>query len=183
VGARSAQGRDGVGGDLVERVGGVGDDGDPVAVDGQRRDADAQVDGRDGVLGEPADALHAGPRVGPAAVGEHVEEARPPRVGHLQTLADELDRVAGERRTAAGGDAGDERYRGGAVGEQLGAVAEQRGGAAPADRDGRDRVLVKRDGAGAAMLAVANGHSPARRAGDRLAQAPGCLRGGARRHR
>jgi hypothetical protein len=59
---------DGVGGDVVERLGWVGDHGDAVALDRQRRDADAEVDRRDAELGELADPLDPGSCVGPAAV-------------------------------------------------------------------------------------------------------------------
>ena len=55
-----AQGVDGVGGDAVERVGGVGDDVDAVALDAERFDADREVDGGDAVLGQPAHLLDAG---------------------------------------------------------------------------------------------------------------------------
>ena len=63
-----AQGGDGVVGDLVERVGGVGDHDDPVGLDGQRLGADRDVDRRDAVGAQRADALDAGLRVVPAAV-------------------------------------------------------------------------------------------------------------------
>ena len=53
---------------MVQRVGGLADDGDAVALDRQWGDPDAEVDGRDGVLGELADLLYAGLGVGPAAV-------------------------------------------------------------------------------------------------------------------
>ena len=56
-------------------------------------------------LGEPADALDAGGRVVPAAVAEHVGEARAARVGHLEAVGGGDDRVAGERGAAAGADA------------------------------------------------------------------------------
>jgi hypothetical protein len=52
--AGGAQRGDGLGGDVVERVGGVVDHHDPVAFNRQGRDPDAQVDGRDVMLGEPA---------------------------------------------------------------------------------------------------------------------------------
>jgi len=63
-------------------------------------------------------------------------------------LAEQLDRVAGERGAAAGLDGGDERQRPRAVGQQCDAVAEQSGGAASAQAvgedpaDGSERVLV-----------------------------------------
>ena len=63
-----AQRRDGVGGDVVERLGGVGDHVDAVALDAQRRDPDREVDRGDVVLGEPADPRDSGLGVGPAAV-------------------------------------------------------------------------------------------------------------------
>ena len=92
-----------------------------------------EVDRRDVVLGEPADPFDSGLGVGPAAVGEDVDESGAAGVGHLELVGDELDRVAGERGAAAGPDPGDERQRARAVGEQRGAVAEQGGGAASAD--------------------------------------------------
>ena len=51
--ARARERGDGVGGDVVERLRGVGDHGDAVALDRQRRDPDAEVDRRDAELGEP----------------------------------------------------------------------------------------------------------------------------------
>jgi hypothetical protein len=51
-----------------QRLRGVGDHGDPVAFDRQRRDPDAEMDRRDAELGELADPLDAGACVGPAAV-------------------------------------------------------------------------------------------------------------------
>ncbi len=65
-----AQRGDGVGGDLVERLGGVGDHVDAVALDAQRCDPDREVDRGDVVFGEPADLCDSGLGVGPAAVAE-----------------------------------------------------------------------------------------------------------------
>ena len=65
-----AQRRDRVGGDVVECLGGVGDDVDAVALDAERRDSDREVDRGDVVLGEPADPLDSGLGVGPASVTE-----------------------------------------------------------------------------------------------------------------
>ena len=108
------------------------------------------------IVGTPSSASHADPLdpgagVRPAAVGEDVDEPGAARVGHLELVGDELDRVAGERGAAAGADPGNERQRPGAVGEQRGAVAEQGGRAAAADLaqpvgedpgDRPERVLV-----------------------------------------
>ena len=52
----------------------------------QRRDPDAEVDRRDAELGELADPLDAGSGVGPAAVGEDVDEPGAARVGHLELV-------------------------------------------------------------------------------------------------
>src|SRR3954454_11905921 len=60
------QGANGVGGDLVQRVGGVVDDGDAVGLDRQWRGADGQVDDADAVIAQPVDVRHAGLRVVPA---------------------------------------------------------------------------------------------------------------------
>ena len=68
---------DRVGGDVVERLCGIGDHGDAVALDRQRRDPDAEVDRRDAQLGEPPDPLDSRPCVGPAAVREHIDEPGP----------------------------------------------------------------------------------------------------------
>ena len=57
---------DGVGGDVVERLRGVGDHGDAVALDRQRRDPDREVDRRDAELGEPPDPLDSGSGVAPS---------------------------------------------------------------------------------------------------------------------
>src|SRR3954454_6865281 len=127
------QGADGVGGDLVQRVGGVVDDGDAVGLDRQWRGADGQVDDGDAVAAQPVDLLHAGSRVVPAAVGEQVREAGAARVGHLERVGGEGDRVGGERAAAAGADARHPGERPAAVAEQAGAVAEQGDGAAPVD--------------------------------------------------
>ena len=96
------------------------------------------------IVGTPSSASdrirsHAGAGVRPAAVGEHVDEPGAAWVGHLELLADELDRVAGERGAAAGADPGHEWQRPAAVGEQRDAVAEQGGGAASADLAQRRR--------------------------------------------
>ena len=56
----------GVGGDVVERLGGVGDHVDAVALDAQRRDPDREVDRGDVVFGEPADPCDSGLRVAPS---------------------------------------------------------------------------------------------------------------------
>src|SRR3954447_2503254 len=127
------QGADGVGGDLVQRVGGVVDDGDAVGLDRQWRGADGQVDDGDAVAAQPVDLRHAGLRVVPAAVGKDVGEAGPARVGHLERVGGERDRVGGERGAAAGADAGHLGERSAAVAEQAGAVAEQGDRAAPVD--------------------------------------------------
>ena len=82
---------------------------------------------------------------------EHVHESGAAGVCHLELLAEQLDRVAGERGAAAGLDPGNERQRSRPVGEQGDAVAEQGGGAASADlseavgedpADRSERVLV-----------------------------------------
>ena len=65
---RGAERGDRVGGDLVERLGGVGDHVDAVALDTEGLDPDAEVDRGDVVFGEPADPLDAGAGVGPSAV-------------------------------------------------------------------------------------------------------------------
>ena len=57
---RGAERGDGVGGDVVERLRGVGDHGDAVALDRQRRDPDREVDRRHAELGEPPDPLDPG---------------------------------------------------------------------------------------------------------------------------
>ena len=110
-----------------------------------------EVDRRDAELGEPPDPLDPGAGVRPAAVGEHVDEPGAARVGHLELVGDELDRVAGERGAAAGADPGNECERLVSVGQQRGAVAEQRGRAPAADLaqpvgedpgDRSERVLV-----------------------------------------
>ena len=107
--------------------------------------------GGDVVFGEPADPCDSGLGVGPASVREHVHESGAAGVCHLELLAEQLDRVAGERGAAAGLDSGNERQRPRPVGEQGDAVAEQGGGAASADlseavgedpADGSERVLV-----------------------------------------
>ena len=54
---------------MVKRLRGVRDHADPVALDRQRRDPDAQVDRRNAELGERPDALDPYAGVGPAAVG------------------------------------------------------------------------------------------------------------------
>ena len=122
-----------------------------VALDAQRRDSDREVDRGDVVFGEPADPRDSGLGVGPASVREHVHESGAAGVCHLELLAEQLDRVAGERGAAAGLDPGNERQRSRPVGEQGDAVAEQGGGAAPADlseavgedpADRSERVLV-----------------------------------------
>ena len=68
------------------------------------------------IVGTPSsasrpDPLDAGSGVGPAAVGEDVDEPRAAGIGHLELVGDELDRVARERGAATGADAGDERQR------------------------------------------------------------------------
>jgi hypothetical protein len=65
----------------------------------------------DPLLGKPADPLDPGPRVAPAAVGEHVDEPGAARVRHLELAGDKLDCIPGERGPAAGLDPGDERQR------------------------------------------------------------------------
>jgi hypothetical protein len=67
-----------------------------------------------------------------AAWSRWKEKAWPAGVCHLEVLAEQLDRVAGERGAAAGLDPGDERQRPTPVGQQRDTVAEQSGGAAPA---------------------------------------------------
>ncbi len=121
-------------------------------------------------------------RVTPAWVSAHapsreqVEESGAAGVGHLELLAEQLDRVAGERGPAAGLDPGDERQRPCAVGEQRGAVAEQGGGAASADlseavgedpADRPERVLV------GAHRAARVDHQPDVRLLDRRRDLPG----------
>src|SRR3954451_5492075 len=127
------QGADGVGGDLVKRVGGVVDDGDAVGLDRQWRGADGQVDDGDAVAGQPVDLRCAGLRVVPAAVGKDVGEAGPARVGHLELVGGERDRVGGERGAPAGADPGHLGERSAAVAEQAGGVAERGDRAAPVD--------------------------------------------------
>ena len=45
-----------------------------------------EVDRRDAVLGEPPDPFHPGAGVGPAPVGQHVDEPGTARVGHLEPV-------------------------------------------------------------------------------------------------
>ena len=135
-----------------------------------------EVDRGDVVLGEPADPRDSGLGVRPAAVTQDIDEAGAAGVGHLELLAEQLDRVAGERGPAAGLDPGDERQRPRAVGEQRGAVAEQGGGAASADlseavgedpADRPERVLVRAHRAGGVD------HQPDVRLLDRRGDLPG----------
>ena len=174
VRARSAC--DGVGGDVVERLGGVGDHVDAVALHAEGCDRDREVDRGDVVFGEPADPRDSGLGVGPAAVTQDIDEAGAAGVCHLELLAEQLDRVAGERGPAAGLDPGHERQRPRPVGEQRGAVAEQGGGAASADlseavgedpADRPERVLVCAHRAGGVD------HQPDVRLLDRRGDLPG----------
>ena len=63
----------------------------------------------------------------------HVYEPWTLGVVELELLCAQADRVAAERGAAAGPDPGHQRQRPAAVGEQFGAVAEQRDRASPAE--------------------------------------------------
>src|SRR3954453_6146949 len=63
------EGLDGVLGDQVQAVGGVGEHADAAGFDRQRLGADREVDRGDAELGEPSDLPHAVLRVVPASVG------------------------------------------------------------------------------------------------------------------
>ena len=67
---------DGVPGDELESVGGVGEDAYAAGFDRQRLGADQEVDRGGAELGEPADLVHAGFGVVPAAVGDDPDGAR-----------------------------------------------------------------------------------------------------------
>ena len=142
----------------------------------ERLDPDAQVDRRDVVVGEPADPL----RRRPACPTSRRLRARRRSGGGAGWSSPAGRRRARSRRRRTrsrrrSGSPGTSAHRLGAVGQQLDAVAEQRGGAAPVDlaqRVGEDpadrpeRVLVGAHRAGGV-------DDQRRRAAARSARSPG----------